>query len=255
MRDPATVGASARVRTDPRDDVTLGVTVDVEDSGRAGSALDASAALELRPSPGWEIRAGPAYALRTDRAQYVTAADVVPYAPTFGRRYLFADVRREELGMEARLDVAFTPDLGLQVYAQPLLSSADFRAYKQLERPGSFAFLRFEEGGAVVDADGAVRCRGGRTCVAGGTRHVDVDGDGASDHAFGVRDFSLASLRGNAVLRWEYLSGSELYLVWQQRRRRRTDAGALDVGAGLERLLSADPRDTFLLKVRHHVRF
>jgi hypothetical protein len=34
----------------------------------------------------------------------------------------------------------------------------------------------------------------------------------------GERDFDLRSLRGSAVLRWEYRPGSALFLVWQQER-------------------------------------
>jgi hypothetical protein len=32
------------------------------------------------------------------------------------------------------------------------------------------------------------------------------------------RSFTTRSLRGNAVLRWEYRPGSTLYVVWQQDR-------------------------------------
>ena len=44
---------------------------------------------------------------------------------------------------------------------------------------------------------------------------LDPDGAGGRDSAF-IRnpDFSSRSLRGNAVLRWEYRPGSTLYLVW-----------------------------------------
>jgi hypothetical protein len=51
--------------------------------------------------------------------------------------------------------------------------------------------------------------------------HYVVDPDGAGPAApFNVlnRDFSLRSLLGNAVLRWEWRAGSTIYLVWQQRR-------------------------------------
>jgi len=40
----------------------------------------------------------------------------------------------------------------------------------------------------------------------------------AVGRGFGERDFELRSLRGSAVLRWEYRPGSALFLVWQQQR-------------------------------------
>ena len=52
-----------------------------------------------------------------------------------------------------------------------------------------------------------------------------TDGSGPAP-AFSVtdRDFSFRSLRGNAVLRWEWRAGSTMYLVWQQNRSRNLTA-------------------------------
>jgi hypothetical protein len=48
---------------------------------------------------------------------------------------------------------------------------------------------------------------------------LDPDRDQATpDFGFASPDFSVRSLRGNAVLRWEYRPGSTLFLVWQQER-------------------------------------
>ena len=39
---------------------------------------------------------------------------------------------------------------------------------------------------------------------ARGTQHLDFDGNGLADYSFADKDFSVRSLLGNAVLRWEY---------------------------------------------------
>ena len=44
------------------------------------------------------------------------------------------------------------------------------------------------------------------------------------------RDFNVLSFRSNLVLRWEWLRGSTLFVVWQQDRS--GDAGADPVGVG-----------------------
>jgi hypothetical protein len=93
---------------------------------------------------------------------------------------------------------------------------------------------------------------------------VTVDPDGAGPaSAFRVddRDFTLASLRGNAVLRWEWRSGSTLYLVWQQERaerlgavdlaRRGRDVGALDFADDAQGLLRARPVNVVTFKVSY----
>jgi len=48
---------------------------------------------------------------------------------------------------------------------------------------------------------------------------VDPDGAGAAPQfTIGNPDFRTHSLRGNAVVRWEYRPGSALFFVWQQVR-------------------------------------
>lgn len=48
---------------------------------------------------------------------------------------------------------------------------------------------------------------------------MDPDGAGpAEPFSFGNPDFRSRSLRGTAVLRWEYRPGSTFFLVWQQSR-------------------------------------
>ena len=48
---------------------------------------------------------------------------------------------------------------------------------------------------------------------------VDPDGEGpAPNFLVANPNFSVQSLRGNAVVRWEYRPGSALFFVWQQQR-------------------------------------
>ena len=45
---------------------------------------------------------------------------------------------------------------------------------------------------------------------------VDENLDGQPDFTFGNPDFSFVQFRSNLVVRWEYIPGSELFLVWSQ---------------------------------------
>jgi hypothetical protein len=180
----------------------------------------------------------------------VTVTDDVGYEPTYGARYLFSDLKRHQFSVETRLNVAFNPRLTLQFYAQPLISSGDYRTYKQLEAAETFDFDVFEEGFAVVDGD-EVTCVDGRTCAYDDERYVDFDGDGTIDFDFSDRAFNVRSLRLNAVLRWEYRPGSTLYLVWQQNRRDRVDSGSFDLGNDFSALRSIEPDNIFIVKVNY----
>jgi len=106
----------------------------------------------------------PTFSLRTDDAQFVASTGEIGYAPTFGKRHLFATLRQKQVSLQTRAQVAFTPDLSLQAFVQPLFSANDFDPYKQLRRPESFDFIRFRDERAVSTPDG-VACRNGRTCL------------------------------------------------------------------------------------------
>jgi hypothetical protein len=183
----------------------------------------------------------------------VTALDDPGFAPTYGRRYLFGELDRRSFSLDTRLNVTVTPDLTLQLFLQPLIAAGHFTAYRQLGRAESFDFIDFEAGTATDgDGDGvADQCVGGTICGLDGTRYLDFDGDGAPDDSFGDRDFNVLSLRGNAVLRWEYRPGSTLFLVWQQRRYDARPFGDLDFGRDRGDMLAIQPDNVFIIKVNY----
>lgn len=202
----------------------------------------------IRPSPRVEVTVQPTFERSQTGAQFVGRTTALPFAPTFGARYLFAELDRREFGLETRLDVAFSPHMTLQLFAQPLLSSGDFRTYKQLARPRSFAFDEFQEG-AYSDGPGDPICAGGRTCRSpDGTRYVDFDGTGTPDYSFRDRDFNVRSLIGNTVFRWEYRPGSAIYLVWQRQAEDEAMTGGFDFSRDTRALFRAPTRDVLLIK-------
>jgi len=52
--------------------------------------------------------------------------------------------------------------------------------------------------------------------ILDGAYLVDEDVDGTIDYSFGDPDFAYVQFRSNLVLRWEYIPGSEIFLVWSQ---------------------------------------
>jgi hypothetical protein len=149
---------------------------------RAGTRVAAAqATLDLRTSPRWNLSVGPRFTHVLQDAQYVTAVADAAATATSGRRYIFAPLDQTEVSIVTRLNVTFTPDLSLEMYTQPLASQGRYGSPKEFLAPSAYEFAPY--GGAVPD-----------------------------------RSFTTRSLRGNAVLRWEYRPGSTFYLVWQQDR-------------------------------------
>lgn len=251
MTDPGFFGNELRITTDRRRRVSARAALDVNWPSAAGQSVQASLGLNTRPSPSVELELTPAVEWQVDTRQYVTRFGDGSYAPTMGDRYLFADITRKTISLETRANIAFSRTLTLQVFAQPLLSTGDYTAYKQLAERATFDFVAFTPGRALPTTAG-VRCQGGTICRLDDVQHVDVTGDGLADYSFGERDFRVRALRGNAVLRWEYRPGSALFLVWQQRRDYRDLLGSeFDWAQEIGRLFSTPAENVITLKVSY----
>jgi hypothetical protein len=198
----------------------------------------ARAALEWKPGPRLSVRVEPQIERIGTSSQYVDTFDDVLATGTFGHRYVFADLDQTTLSASVRLNWIFTPRLSLEVYAQPLLSSGSYTGFKELARRRSYEFTGYPDPAPTDDPDRIV---------------VDPDGSGgpAAAHEIDDPNFSLASLRGNAVLRWEFSPGSTLFLVWTQNRSDSETIGTFRTGRALGRLFDADADNIFLVKVSY----
>ncbi len=251
MLVPARVTYSLGGNTDRRARLTVSPSAQFMRSTADAWSTALGVEVGYRPSPQVNIAVQPSLERERDPRQYVATANDRSFTPTFGQRFLFADVDRTTFSLGTRLNVTFTPHLTLQLFAQPLVSAGEFVTYKQFAQAGTDRFDPFEEGTPELSGT-SVRCVGGRTCRVGATRYVDFQGDGVSDISFRERSFRVRSLRGNAVLRWEYRPGSTLFLVWQQGRYFE-DQAASEFGVWQEfgRLLGQQPDNVLILKLNY----
>jgi hypothetical protein len=193
--------------------------------------------VEWHPNTRFSLLLGPKFNQLKSIAQYVGTFDDPAAVQTYGQRFLFAGLKQTELSASVRLNWIFTPRLSLEVYAQPLLSSGEFHEYKELAAPKTYDFLL--TGPPTVAPDDPNRLR--VTPATPGVSHLEFDNP----------NFSLASLRGNAVLRWEYRPGSTIYFVWTQDRSDTVTDPSFRVGDGLDRLFNAPGNNVFLVKVSY----
>ena len=219
-----------------------------------GGDFTVNGRVAFKPSSRLDMSLSPRYQTQTVTSQYVGSTSSLSYDPTFGRRYLFGEIDRHTVSMEARLNWTFSPRLSFQMYAQPLLSSGDYTAYKQLADTRTFDFLDFAAGTHSQSGDSDL-CSGGTICreiqEGADRQHVDFDGDGVVDYSFGDRDFNVRSLIGNAVLRWEYRPGSTIFFVWQRRQSGSISRGDFDISRDLDALLAAPADNRFMIKVNY----
>ncbi|MDZ7781280.1 MAG: DUF5916 domain-containing protein [Gemmatimonadota bacterium] len=247
---PASTSLRVNVDSDRRKAVSFGTNMEVSSDRRGdGGSYQIGGNLRVRPSNNVEVSVSPRFESSRSTDQYVTTVRSGDFEPTYGNRYLFADLERRSFSMEGRVNWTFTPDVSLQVFAQPLLSSGDYVRYKQLGRAESFDFDAFVPG-TGHEVGGDVRCDAS-ICELDGTQHVDFDGDGTADHAFTDRDFNFRSLIGNAVLRWEYRPGSTVFFVWQRQQSQRAAVGDFDLRRDTDALFGLPADNRFIIKVNY----
>jgi hypothetical protein len=233
------IPASSRVELSVESDSRKAWTLELRGSrewGVAERSTSFDVELGLKPADNWTISLGPEWSRERSSSQFVTSVADPLAAETFGRRYVFADLEQTELSLATDVSVTFTPGLTLQMFARPFVGSGTFGGLKELARSRAFDFARYADMGTVTrDGDEYV---------------IDPDGVGAAGE-FDVDDenFTTRSLRGNAVLRWDWRPGSTLFLVWQQRRELEDASGDLRLRRDLRALGRARPDNVFVAKV------
>ncbi len=227
------------VSTDSRRNLVLGLSTSYGCDGEGACDYGAGLDITYRPSSNISIGLSPSFEHGESSAQYVTAVDDPTATLFYGTRYVFADLEQNALSMNTRLNVTVTPTLTLEVFAQPLISSVRYTGFKEFSAPRQVAKSVYgRDMGTITEEEESYT--------------VDPDGDGpAEPFSFDKPDFNLRSLRGNAVLRWEFRPGSTLFLVWTQSRSDEAPVGDFDFGRDVRALFEADADNIFLLKINY----
>ena len=227
------------VESDDRKRLSLGVDAEVVRGEDGGSSLYSRVGLRYRPATSLEVSFSPGFNRQRLPAQYVSTIVDPVATPTFGSRYLFANIDHKELTFETRVNYVLSPKLSLQIYMQPLVSVGDYENFKELAQPRTYDFTRFGVDRGTLAYDSIAR------------QYTVDPGDGGASFAFDDPDFNFKSLRLNAILRWEWRPGSALYLVWTEQREDAERPGRFTFRRDFGTLFRADPDDVILLKIAY----
>jgi hypothetical protein len=235
MRIPGYVNLSAGYSTDGRKDLVAGFEWSgYWSGGGSGNGWSFAPTLSWRPASNVQLSFGPQVNSDEDGNQYLRTVEDETATATYGRRYVFGHLQRKTLSANLRVNWIFSPRLSLELFAQPLIASGDYDEIRQLRTPDSYDLLDYGTEGTSYDA---------------ATGLVDPDGEGpAPSFGIGQPDFTFASLRGNAVLRWEWAAGSTIFLVWTQDRAYADGTGAFEPRRAMDQLLSAPGRNVLAVK-------
>jgi len=196
--------------------------------------------IRWKPTSNLSLDINPEFEYQKEFSQYVDVFEDVTASKTYGNRYVFAELDYKELSASIRLNWTFTPKLSFQLYAQPLISTGDYRNFKELARSRSYDFNNFGQNSSTIK-------------YADESYTVDPDGIGpAESFEFDNPDFNYKSIRANAVLRWEYLPGSTLFFVWTQSRTDdHLDNGQFQLSRAFDRIIDSDSDNIFMVKMTY----
>ena len=144
----------------------------------------------------------PNYTINKSKTQYVTQTN-------FGTtpRYIMADIDQRTLSAAIRMDYCINPNLTIQYYGEPFISRGKYRDFNRVTNPvAKYYGDRIEVFNSNQIAFDATNDQ----------YDVDEDENGSTDYSIRNPDFTYVQFRSNLVLRWEYIPGSEVFLVWSQ---------------------------------------
>jgi hypothetical protein len=190
--------------------------------------------VDARPLNALSVSFNPSYSRQNNMLQYVSTT-VMKDDP----RYVFARMEQKTLSFTFRLNYTLNPELTLEYYGEPFVSAGKYTEFKRITVPDADAFEAryrlYAEDEIVYSA-------------ADNVYSVDEDADGAVDYSFDNPDFNFRQFRSNLVIRWEYLPGSTLYLVWSQGRTSNAASGMFSYGEDMRQLFDIVAHNVFLLK-------
>ena len=213
----------ANVYSPWRGTLRLDATVQATRARAPGTwSASVSPLVQWQPSGNVTLALGPSLSREQSDMFYVGQAST-----SATPHYVIGAIDWTTTALTTRLDVAFAPNLTLQLYAQPFFSEASYRDFKDVVDPRAGVYEN--------------RFRRFTPVRTGDTYTADFDGDGVPDVRFDDPSFNVKRFRSNTVLRWEYRPGSTLFVVWSQGREAETEVGGPP-------LFSVAPTNEFLVK-------
>ncbi|MGH9349796.1 MAG: DUF5916 domain-containing protein [Vicinamibacterales bacterium] len=203
------------MNSDDRRPVSFRVTAAGNRDRQGSWSREHEVRLTYRPRPALMMTAGILFVHDVRDTQWVQRVLAPDPHDVFGR------LDQTTATLTGRFDYTITPNLSVQLYAQPFLSAGEYSAFKEL-------------------VDGRQRVYAMRYSPF------------PFDDAPGVNpDFNVRSLQMTNVLRWEFRPGSTLFAVWQQAREGFGADPRFSFGRDFSGIFGSPARNVFLVKLAY----
>ena len=202
----------------------------ISDDGSRSNSIKPS--LTFRLGNHFYINSEFEYASNSDNFLYVTQKNAENEM-----QYVLAHIRQHTYNFTFRVNYNLTPDISIQYYGSPFVSSGMYDRFKY----------------AVEAASGSLSRRT-RNFTDSEIKYNDIIREyeitrGSANYSFAQPDFSFREFRSNLVARWEYRPGSTIYLVWENRRQSRENVYYASYGHNLGEMMQVTPTNVFMVKM------
>ncbi len=142
------------------------------------------------------------YEENPNKTQYVTETDF-----NGTPRYIMGNIDQKTFSTSIRLNYSVNPNLSIQFYGQPFISRGLYNDFNYVNDPTA---QNLNERVTLFNTNQI-----SRPDILS-PYQIDENVDGVVDYEIGDPDFAFVQFRSNLVMRWEYIPGSEIFLVWSQ---------------------------------------
>jgi hypothetical protein len=176
--------------------------------------LNMGPTIQLRPTSALSAEIGVSVDRNRSAAQWVGETETADRT-----HFVFGRLEQTTSAITTRVNYTVTPNLSLQVYAQPFVSAGAYSGFKEL--------------------------------IDGRAARFD---DRYAPFAYAENpDFRVLSFRTTNVMRWEFRPGSTLFVVWQQGREGFASNGSFQFGRHYRDVFATPSSNTLLVKLAYWV--
>ncbi len=155
-----------------------------------------------QPFDAFSLSVSSEYEENPNKTQYVTETsfDGTP-------RYITANIDQRTFNTAIRFNYSLNPNLSIQYYGEPFISRGTYTDFNYVNNAIA---EDLGERVTLYNSNQIARNQDSDSFL------IDENLDGTTDYEFEDPDFAFVQFRSNLVLRWEYIPGSEIFLVWSQ---------------------------------------
>ena len=239
---PPSLGMNYNIRSDMRKKFTMMIGGHYNWGRDNSSRMQAYFMnLSYRPMNTLNVSLGPSFNMNKRELQYVDREEF-----NSENRYIFASIEQKTLNFSIRVNYSIRPNLSIQYWGQPFVSAAKYYDLKRITDPHADNYKdryhTFVDGNDISYNE------------VGEYYSIDEDIDGTADYYIENSDFNFKQFRSNLVMRWEYIPGSTLFLVWSQGRTGYIESGEFNFSGDMQDLFEEHPHDIFLIKFSYRFR-